>query len=324
MSGDRKPREGLFRRALRLVPKLLRLAVFIVFVWIVAVVWAAKRVEAEVQEIMLGLGAEMMQMPDADTGRLRQMRFNGAPIQFRTSRTDKPMAEVLDYFEQRCQEHDGRLAEQLEELMVREPRLEGLDPSELDGTMRFDTSQRGYVACLDMGDEQRDHEDIIGRVGEFIRTGDIADVGHMRYLYAQRVDEDHTFFVTVFSDHPVNIYEMFPTEGDAPGRDPEDVARPPGARRLLSAWEEGQPYGMFVYTDGGGASADEVEALYRTELMPARGWEPVQLRDGERVRVDGVYTSVWEKGERMVTLVFDETEQGETTTSVLTSDEEPD
>jgi len=320
---ERKPREGFFRRAVRLIPKLLRLSVFVLFVWVVAVVWAANRVEAEVQEIMLGLGAEMMQMPDADTGRLRQMNFNGAPIQFRTSRTDKPMAEVLDYFEARCMERDGRLAEQLEELMVREPQLEGLDPSELDGTMRFDTSQRGYVACLDMGDEQQDHEAIINRVGEFIRTGDIADVGHMRYLFAQRVENDETFFVTVFSDHPVNIYEMFPTEGDAPGEDPEDIARPPGARRLLSAYEEGKPYGMFVYTDGGGSSAAETEALYRTELMPQRGWEPVALRDGERVQVDGSYTSVWEKGERLVTLVFGESEQGETTTSVLTSDEEP-
>jgi len=318
-----KSREGFFRRSLRLVPKLLRLAVFAVFVWVVAVVWAANRVEAEVQEIMLGLGAEMMQMPDADTGRLRQMNFNGAPIQFRTARTDKPMAEVLDYFEGRCQERDGRLAEQFEELMEREPRLEGLDPAELDGTMRFDTRQRGYVACLDMGEEQQDHEDIIGRVGEFVRTGDIADVGHMRYLYAQRVENDETFFVTVFSDHPVNIYEMFPTEGDAPGQDPVDIARPPGARRLLSAWEEGKPYGMFVYTDGGGTSAADTEALYRSELMPGRGWAPVELRDGERVQVDGVFTSVWEKDERVVTLVFDESEQGETTTSVLTSDEEP-
>ncbi len=319
----RKPREGFFRRSLRLVPKVLRLAVFIVFAWVVAVVWAANRVEAEVQEIMLGLGGEMMQMPDADTGRLRQMNFNGAPIQFRTSHTDKPMAEVLDYFEGRCQERDGRLAEQLEELMEQEPRLEGLDPEELDGTMRFDTSQRGYVACLDMGEERQDHEDIINRVGEFIQTGDIADVGHMRYLYAQRVEDDQTFFVTVFSDHPVNIYEMFPTEGDAPGRDPEDVARPPGARRLLSAWEDGKPYGMFVYTDGGGSSAEATEETYRTELMPERGWAQVQLRDGERVQVDGTYTSVWEKGERLVTLVFAESEQGETTTSILTSDEEP-
>jgi hypothetical protein len=323
MSEKRKPREGLFRRALRLVPKLLRVSVFVVVVWVLAIFFAAHRVEAEVQEIMLGLGAEMMQMPDAQDGRVRQMRFNGTPIQFRTSRVDQPLADVLDFFEQRCQERDGRIAEQLEELMARNGESGEADPSDLDGTLRFDTSERGYVACLDMGEERQDHEDLIGRIGSFLDSGDLSEVGHMRYLFAQRADEEGTFMVSIFSDQPVRLFDIFPTEGDAPGSDPVDIPRPPEARRLLSAFEEGRPYGMFVYTHAAGQEASDLERTYRERLMPSQGWSAVSLRDGERVRVDGSLMSVWSKDERVVTLVFSEGPDGQATTSVMTSDEDP-
>ena len=320
MTSAAPSKPGFFRRTFSSVPKVLRVLVFIIAVWAIALMATAHRVEAEVQEIMLGLGSEMMHMPDANEGRVRQMNFNGAPIQFRTARAARPMAEVLDFFEQRCQARDGRIGEQIEEAM--NELGEEVETRDVDGTMRFDTSRRGYVACFDMGEEKQDHEALTSRIQRFIESGDLSEVGHMRYMFAEAVEEDETFVVTIFSDQAVNIYDMFPSEGDAPGADPQGVPRPSDSRRILSANESGRPYGMFLYVHESGSEPAQVERRYREELMPSAGWIPVAWRDDERVRVDGAFVSAWKKDERLVTLTFAENE-GVATTSVLTSDELP-
>ncbi len=202
------------------------------------------------------------------------------------------------------------------------PELADIDPDAVDGTMRFETSHRGYVGCLDTGGDREDHESFMGRLQRFADTGNVSEVGFMRYLYAERLGDEETFFVTIFSDTDLNLFEMFPTEGDAPGRDPEGIPRPPDSRRILSAFVDDDPYTMTLYTTTE-HSVREVLGHYR-QTLPDAGWTAVESHEGETVTHDGVTSLTYVRGERLTTLnIARDEEQGHTTATVLTSDREP-
>ncbi|MDH5491501.1 MAG: hypothetical protein OEY14_06065, partial [Myxococcales bacterium] len=237
-------------KAKGLAPRVLRVVLLFAALYAIVVVWVAHRAKADVQEIMLGLGAEMLHYPDAREGRVRRLSLNGASIYMRTATSDRLVPEALDYFESRCNQRDGRVLEQFQELEA-EGHLDlgELDPAEADSTLRFETSARGFVSCLDMGEGRQGYEGLLDRVGAFVESGDLSRVGQMRYVYAERVgegEEESSFLLSFWSEGELNIYEMFPAAGDAPGVDPADVPRPASSRRILSMVEEGRSYGMTL------------------------------------------------------------------------------
>jgi hypothetical protein len=69
------------------------------------------------------------------------------------------------------------------------------------------------------------------------------------------------------------------------------------------------------------ADAARLARWYRREL-PAAGWELVEMRDGERVRINGQHLLTGVLDERLVTVVVGR-QDDLTTVTVLTSDEEP-
>ncbi|MBX3250766.1 MAG: hypothetical protein KF901_26540 [Myxococcales bacterium] len=315
-------------RSLRAVlPKVGRLLGFLAVVYAVTLVFAARSASAEVDELMMGLGAEMLRFPDSTQGRVRELRLNGAPIQMMTGVTDKSLDEVLAYFEARCQEHDGGVAETVRGLLEAEGAdALGLDARAMDTTLVANYGNRGFVACLDPGEraDLRESESLLARARRALESGKIGDLGHLRYLYAERYREGDrrwgTHLVSIFSDDDLDIRRLFPERGDAPGVDPEAVPRAEGLRRILSAHEVGKPYGMTLYTSTD-RTADGLASWYRRALTDA-GWRPLTARDGERVRIDGQHLVTATLGDRLVTLVVGELD-GAATVTVLTSDEEP-
>ncbi len=287
------------KKVLAILPKMARLLVFIAVVYGIAMAFAVRQARAEVEEIMLGLGAEMMHHPGAAESDVRQLRLNGAEIQMRTGYVDAPMDDVLSFFEQKCQNRDGQFAAQMADFAERIPELADVDPSEVDGTMVMNTGVRGYVACLDTGDQALDHNDVITRVTSFLSSGNLSDVGQMRYLYAERSEEnDSTFFMTMFSDSDLNLYQMFPTVGDVPGTDP--VQRPEGSRRLLSSAEHGAPYGVTVFA-AEESTVDRFLSHYES-AMPEDGWEPVEAHAGQRFSVDDVSILTYARADELITI----------------------
>jgi hypothetical protein len=119
----------------------------------------------------------------------------------------------------------------------------------------------------------------------------------MRYIYAEE-SEGTTLFVAFWTEGEFKVLDMFPPEGDAPGRDIDGVPRPPHARRILSAWEEGEPQSITVY-DGSPQDPDGLEAWYR-EQMPEEGWHPLELPASIMERVPAERRAdhfiVWERG----------------------------
>lgn len=275
-------------------PKVLRVLAFAVAVYLVAMAFAAHKVKAETEEILLGIGSEMMRYPGADReSRDRQMVLNGARIALRTGSTQASLEEVLEYFEAQCQTRDGRFAEQLE-------AIEGVeefdvDPNQIDGTLSMNVGDRGFVACLDMGEEQINPASIGERVERFLGTGDLSEVGYLRYLFAETSDRGGTFFMTMFTDETLNLYEMFPTNGDVPGHDA--LPRPEGSRRILSSHETNQPYSASTYTREG-LHGDDFVAHYES-TFEGDGWLPAEVHEGEQVEVAGGRALVFEQRDRL-------------------------
>jgi hypothetical protein len=169
--------------------------------------------------------------------------------------------------------------------------------------MRRDDGQRGYVTCLDMGPEEVPVTELIARIGRYGETGDVYELGEIRYVFAEEAEIDghtQTHFVAMWSQGSFNVNHMFPEDRDVPGDDVPGLARPRDSRRVLSGFERGVPHTLTVYE----TRMDETElaSFYRGSLREA-GFElvsqPDQVLDPASPRV-----MVAEQGERMVTVVF--------------------
>lgn len=312
------------RRALPTVLRVIRVLGVLAVVYVVALVLAARQAAAEVDELMMGLGAEMLRFPDSTQHEVRTVRLNGAAIQMMSGITDRPIDEVLAYFEARCQERDGGVSDAVRRILDERSDL-AVTPSDIDTTLTMNTGTRGFVACLDPGAaDLSTSERLLDRAERALATGRIGELGHLRYIYVERYSAQSgrfgTHIVSIFSDDDLDVQRLFPEGADAPGTDAVGVPRPEGVQRILSAFEVGKPYGMTIYSSRD-ADAARLARWYRREL-PAAGWELVEMRDGERVRIDGQHLLTGVLDERLVTVVVGRQDEL-TTVTVLTSDEEP-
>jgi hypothetical protein len=306
-------------RAADLVWRSTRLITFVLVVLAGAVVFFGYRARAQVGEVLLSLGAQMMQYDEARRqDEPRALFLNGERLSFASGTTDHEVSRVLDYYEARCAERAGHFAEQFRAVAasrgITDPEGDG---DFFDGVLRAEEDDRGVVACLDMGAEAVAPEGIAARWERFQRTNDLSDFGALRYVYARRAD-GRTHFVTFWTDGSFKLLDMFPTTGDAPGRDPEDVPRPPDGRRLFAAYEDGHPQSMTVY-EGSARDAAGLRAYYR-DAMDDAGWHLLELpTDRDPHAAENAHTLVFERAERMVTLVFSDDDVGGGTTTVLVS-----
>jgi hypothetical protein len=142
-----------------------------------------------------------------------------------------------------------------------------------------------------VGDERQGVEGLLARLTAFAESGDLARVGGLRYVYARATDEG-THFLVFHTDESLNIYEMFPQTGDAPGRDVPGLPRPEGARRFMSAWEEGDPHAITMYATTR-QSADELRGWYR-EALPGAGWTLYEPTEAQLER----FTQHWSEADR--------------------------
>jgi hypothetical protein len=308
------------RRLKGLAPKIARLSAFVTVLWVLCIgvmVWQAR---ADMNESLMDFGVQMMQYAGAERQDApRTLLLNGQEMRFSTAHTTHGVDAVLDFYEGKCAEHSTRMHEQFAELAQRRGGSipEG-STSSLDGIMRHEDGDRGFVACLDTGGERIELAELTRRLEAFQESGDLSAIGHLRYAYANRPPgRERTHLVAFWTEGPLNIREMFPTQGDAPGADLRDVPRPAGSRRILHAWEEGHPESMLVY----GECSRRKEGLLRSyrQVLPEHGWTVFANAAMQREQPDGSRFLVAEKNERMITLVFTEDDEGRGVTTVLTS-----
>lgn len=307
----RSPREGDERpsqkktppsRARRVLSRLGRAALVLAFAGVLAGGWAYHRARAQLSESFFGLGEQMMQFADVRAQDApRDLVLNGQTIRFSSGTADQPMETLLDAFEARCGEVDGELVEQIEHLRVEHPEA-GADAPASSPTLREQNARSGYVACLDLGQQSLPVSELAERIASFGRTGDVADIGDMRYVFTEQYEHEgatRTHFVAMWTRGAFNVQTMFPDAGDAPGRDVQDLPRPPGSRRVLSGFERDVPTSMTVYS----ARTDEaaLESHFRSAFRE-NGWSVVET--AEQVRsANAPTTIIAERDARMVTVV---------------------
>ena len=257
--------------------KVLRLTAFLAVVFGGLAFYGLRRARADATRVLMGIGAQMMRYANTVTqDDPRALVLNGQPLSFTSGTTHDSVSALLDEYGRRCAQR-GVLGER--------------------GTLRQGDGVRGFVACFDAGHEVGP-EEALERVRAFLTHKDLSEVGRFRYVYAERGIE-LTRFITFFADGPVMLDRLLPPEGDAPGRDVSGLERPPGTRRLLSAFEVGQPYGLVIY-GGGSDGVDKVVAWYR-ERLPKAGWTILS----ETAAGEGHGFDLRGKGTRLSLVVFE-------------------
>ena len=223
---------------------------------------------------LLDVGANMLRYSDAlveDAPRV--IELNGTRIWLAAGISDRPLEEVLGFFAARCRP-GGDLAEDLVAFQSGAPVPDdGHQNAPFGGALRGGDESHGFVACLDGA--ELSPEALVDRVKAYAQSGDIGVLGGMRYVYGE-VRRGQTHYISFWHQGRLDIGELFPKSGDAPGRDSPVAPRPAGSRRLLSMHEEGLPYSTTIYSGADQGIAELAEG-YRRHLE-ATGWQLLQPR----------------------------------------------
>jgi hypothetical protein len=128
---------------------------------------------------------------------------------------------------------------------------------------------------------------------------------------------DDTSFITFWTDGQANLFDAFPARGDAPGRDPAQLPRPPRSRRLLSAWEKDRGSSLSLYRSET-MDAGALDGFYRRELMK-NGWQVLDDRRPESMAAGGKSAFLAERRGRTVffTIVSDANGKGHASVSEM-------
>ncbi len=257
------------RRAPSRIAALLRLLGFLAAIQVALLALAVRSGRAELNRTLMDLGAQLMRRAEGQGG-ARTLFLNGIGLKMVSGSSRSGVSRVLDRFQAGCRQNGGRLAEQIEALLRRgRPGLAQGAPGLPDGTLRHQTPEQGFVACLDLGSDDLSPQETLERVNRFLRSGDLSELGGLRYLMAEQ-SEKGASFVAFWTEGKVDLLGALSTDRDAPGRDPAAVARPPGCVRVLSAWEQDRAPSLTIYRT---ASLDraELERFYR-RILPEQGW----------------------------------------------------
>jgi hypothetical protein len=262
------------RRRLKVVG-VLRVMTYASVVCLGISAFAARSAWGDLKESSLVIGRELVQFGDL-LGKSHRLRLNGEPVFVASAMTDQTVRQVIDRFDATCREHSGGLAEEFENLpaAVKSQVPISLKGGEGVGILRKDDDQEGTIACLSQ-DGKDGTRGVARHLDEFAATGDLAAIGKLRYVYAQRTPAGKTHVVAVWTDGSFRIRNIIPMDGaEPPGSDPAETPRPDGAVRLLSAEVEGAPYGVHIYEVP--RKSEEVLQSYEQE-MPRHGWTAIPV-----------------------------------------------
>lgn len=217
-----------------------------------------RQVRAELRDRLGELGPALETLA-GDDGAPRVVTVNGAAIRLRSGTMPVDVAAALAPAHAAC----------------------GDDAAEpLGATLAAIGDDTGFVACFpalrELGPEA-----LLAAARGLLDGGDARRLGPFVYTWARRTARGTHLVEATIAE--LDLGAIFPRAGDAPGADVPGVARPPGARRLLSASADGQPYRFVVYAADGAAPA-AVAAAYEATLA-ADGWDlrPVGAADGRRI-----------------------------------------
>lgn len=226
------------------------------------------RVEAHLKESLRGFAEQVTALDGFRSNTVpRQLFVNGLALHLVTVSTPLSVKDALDRFQSTCHavgqiDLPAALKQKLEH---RSKDGEALPA----GVIRQDAKNEGFLACIDLG-VHMDAAAFLGKLGEFGKTKNLRSLGQMRYALARRHAET-TSLLMLWTEGDAQLAEMFPKHGDAPGGELHDVPRPKDGRRLVSAFEQGMPFGFAAYSVEG-QGVESVSKSYAARLA-AGGWQ---------------------------------------------------
>ena len=271
-----------------------------VLVTLMSLGWA-NSAKARVSESLASFGRELAGLPGTELHTSpRLLTVNGVRLHVVAASSKLDVGEVLDGLEAICRPRAG-IAVPSESLGdFRHP----IGAAPFGGILRQESDTEGLIACLDAGKPSSlDH--LVERLKRFADTGNLAEVGDLRYALVTKGSERTTLRV-LWTEGDVPLRDMFPKDSDAPGNDPKGIPRPDGMHRQLSGVEHGAPYSITIY-QGGLRSEVELFDWYVTKLRS----------EGFRIMPDAAKRSLTaERDGRVVVIRTSRAHSGQTVASV--------
>ncbi len=234
-------------------------------------VYSYRSAKADIGKSSMQVGRDLAQVADL-LQETTQIRLNDQPVYVASAVTQEPLSDVLERFDKHCAASPGALGESWKGLAKAGKSLDPKTDSKAAalvsaGIVHHETRKEGVVLCLVKGSETRGTLTEAARA--FTKTHDLGVLGKLRYAYAQVTPQGNTMVLTVWTEDRFNLGAIFPAEGEAPGKDPEGIPRPPDSKRLMSIDIAGTPFGTFVYRSK--QEPAQLVGFYDAE-MNAKGW----------------------------------------------------
>jgi hypothetical protein len=281
---------------------------------------------ADAERSVRRLGAELTkQMGGELVGEPQAVSVNGQLLFLAAKETSLSVKAVLDRFDANCEAHSGGLREQFEKIpgfaqrqlalpvSVRDPGRIGIIRS--DAGSASDTEGEAHLVCIAQPDAAGGVAGVVKRVQGFLASGDVSQIGDMRYIAARKMDDGRTQVIAIWTEGKFNIEAMFPDRGDVPGTDALDIPRPPAAVRRLSAVVPERPYAIRSYDST--LAARDVLSFYDQKLNAA-GWTTrPSLMDDNGAQLKPEDARAFTRDGRALLIAATEHEPGQTSVTTI-------
>jgi hypothetical protein len=252
--------------------RTLRIGVYFAALSLFAGVFIARRASAELSERSHAFARRLDSFQEL-AGRVTRLSWNGEELGFSTLLVKQPVEQVLARFVELCGKEQGSVASELSRSAgVGETATGLLDRVMVVRDLFEDGSGTGV--CL-AGLGEGGLRGLYARARSFTHSGDLAELGQLRFARFRTTEQGHTHVLLVTSDGPLRIGKLLPHDGsDADGGEAIEGTRPLDSTRVLVARTRGTPHGFTAYHSR--RPADEALSGYGQQLR-ARGYAPVAL-----------------------------------------------
>lgn len=293
--------------------RTLRISAYFAALSLVVCSFAVRRASAELSERSMAFGRRLDSFQEF-VGRATRLTWNGEQLTFSTLLVKQPVEQVLLRFVELCGKEQGSVAGELSRTAgVGDAATSVLERAMVVRDLFEDGSGTGV--CL-AGLGEGGLRGLYARAKNFGQSGDLAELGQLRFARFRTTEQGHTHVLLVSSDGSLRLDKLLPGAGrDADGAEAIEGARPVDSTRVLVAKTWGAPHEFTAYHSK--RPADEVLSDYGNQVR-ARGYAsvplagagegPLRVGDGEQV-----LTEVFRKGPE----VFSVSAQMDDTGSVL-------
>lgn len=239
---------------------------------------------ADVGDKSLELGRKLADLQDLVHG-AQEFRLNGESVFVSTSNTDEPVKQVLDRFENHC--NSSRAFDAIEWKTLGDVKGQSLDKNGVSrfGVLRKEdaTAGDGVVMCFTKDNSPKD---FLTALQAFQESGDLHDLGDVRYVHAVRSGMK-TSLQVMWTQGSFNLRHIMGTPGqDSIGSDFANLPRPLHSTRTITAEALNTPYSARVYES---PDAPDVVLNSYSDKMLSEGWSSVTSPDVsmEKMNFDG-------------------------------------